>query len=105
MSSIRYAKSADAVLLGDIVTTRVFFFKRKARVLYVPGISKKRDSLEHHGLRWVGLQELTGPFLAALVDPNTSELDGKVKLVERGKPTELPDAEDPFTEPGELTDA
>jgi hypothetical protein len=105
MNSVRYADSGELVLLGDIVTTRVFFFfKRKARVVYVPGISKRRSSLEYNGLTWVGLQELTGPFLSALVDPKDSRLDKSVKLIERGEPVVLPEDSDPFIEPGEVLD-
>lgn len=104
MSSVVYFGTSIEVLPGDLVTTRVFLFRRKARVVYVPGVSKKRSSLEHHGLTWVGLQELTGPFLASLVDPKSSVLDKKVKFVERGEPTVLPEDIDPFVEPGEITD-
>lgn len=104
MSSVRYSGSEEAVQLGDIVTTRVLFLRRKARVVYLPGVSKKRNSLEHHGLRWVGLQELAGPYLAALVDPTTGILDRKVRLLSRGERVVLPDDVDPFIEPGECVD-
>ena len=104
MSIILYAGSDEPVHLGDIVSTRVFFVRRKARVIYVPGISKKRSSLEHNGLLWVGLQELTGPFLSALVDPQTHRLDSKVKLVRRGEAVPLQDSPDPFLEPDEIVD-
>jgi hypothetical protein len=101
MSAVKYANSGEAVLLGDVVTTRVFFIRRTAKVVYVPGISAPRKSLEHHGLRWVGLQESTGPFLAALVDPESGVLDKKIKFVERGTPQPIAEDEDPFIEPGE----
>jgi hypothetical protein len=104
MNTILYAGSDEPVQLGDIVSTRVFFLRRKARVVYVPGISKRRSSLEHHGLSWVGLQELTGPHLAALVDPQTGRLDSKVKLVNRGEAMPLPEGSDPFLEPDEIVD-
>ena len=104
MSVVRYADSGEPVLLGDIVSTRVFFLRRNARVVYVPGLSKKRPSLEHHGLSWVGLQELKGPFLSALVDPRTGCLDSKVRLVERGETAPISERPDPFLEPDEIID-
>ena len=103
MGEVRYSGSDEPVLPGDIVTTRVFFRRRKARVVYVPGISKKRMSLEHHGLTWVGMQELTGPFLSALVNPRTGRLDRRVRLVARGEAVALPENVDAFIEPGEIT--
>jgi hypothetical protein len=105
VSGIRYSGVDELVLLGDIVTIRIFFRRRKARVVYVPGISKKRTSLEHHELAWVGLQELSGPFLSALVDPKTGRLDKRVLFVERGEVAVLLKDADPFIEKDEIIES
>jgi hypothetical protein len=102
-NQVRYWGSALEVMLGDLVTTRVFLRRRKARVVYLPGVSPKRDSLEHHGLQWVGFQEMTGPFLSALIDPATGHLDRRIQFLARGEavPALVGDA---FVESGECVD-
>jgi hypothetical protein len=106
MSPVVYATTGEQVLPGDIISTRLFlFFPRDGTVVYVPGISPKRASLEYNGLTWVGIQELSGSFFSALVNPNDNQLDKSVKFLRRGPACTLPSDSDPFIEPGEIVDS
>jgi hypothetical protein len=106
MSRVVYARTGEQVLPGDIISTRLFFFFRKeGTVVYVPGISPKRSSLEYNGLTWVGIQELSGSFFSALVDPNDNRLDNSVEFLRRGAAFTLPSDPDPFIEPGEIVNS
>lgn len=103
MKQVKYCDTSEPVELGDVVQTRVFFVRRHGVVTYVPGISKKKDTLEYNGLSWVAIQDDRGSYMSALVDPVSGFLDKKIKFVSRGKPKGMPE-NDPFIEPGEIKD-
>lgn len=103
MKQVKYYQTDTPVQLGDVVQIRIFFARRQGVVTYVPGISKKRSTLEYNGLTWVAIQEDRGSHLATVVDPDTGFLKKKVIFVRRGPQKDLPE-EDPFAEPGEIED-
>ncbi|MBN8742666.1 MAG: hypothetical protein J0H86_24410 [Xanthomonadaceae bacterium] len=102
MKQVKYCDTYEPVELGDVIQTRVFI-RRYGVVTYVPGISKKKDTLEYNGLSWVAIQDDRGSYVSALVDPVSGFLDKKIKFVSRGKPKGMPEI-DPFIEPGEVKD-
>jgi hypothetical protein len=81
--AVLYSDGQTPVQLGDEVTARDFFIRRQARVIYVPGISKKNRDMEHHGLCWVSLKFAKGVRIGTLVDPKTSRLSKSVRFVKR----------------------
>lgn len=52
---VTYNDRVTPVQLGDHVLTRVWFRKRKGRVVYVPGVSALNTNMEYNGLCWVGI--------------------------------------------------
>jgi len=103
MKRVNYHNTAESVELGDIIQTRVFFIRRQGVVTYVPGVSKKQNTLEYNGLSWVAIKDDRGSYMSALVDPDTGYLDKKIIFIRRGEPQGMPE-EDPFVEPGEIED-
>jgi len=90
-SSVRpvlYADGVTRVLPGDEVIYKGWFFKRRGRVTYVPGISRKHGEMEHHGLTWVGISREKGGSVGCVVDPNTSRLRRNVVFVQRSSRTD-----------------
>jgi hypothetical protein len=85
---VLYADGVTPVLLGDEVIDKFLFFKRRGRVTYVPGISRKHRELEHGGLTYVAITIRNGRFIGRFVDPETSRLQRNVILVERSDRTD-----------------
>jgi hypothetical protein len=81
---VTYADGVTAVLPGDRVSVRLFFRRRTGEVIYVPGISKKRGSYEHHGLTWVGVSLPDGWAVGTIVLPETGGLKPGVRFLGRG---------------------
>ena len=82
---VLYADGQTPVLVGDEVRARNFFIRRPARVVYVPGISKKNRDMEFNGLCWVALKFGEGVRIGTLVDPKTSRLSKSVRFVKRSR--------------------
>jgi hypothetical protein len=82
---VLYADGQTQVLLGDEVTARSFFIRRPARVVYVPGISKKNRDMEFNGLCWVALKFAKGARIGTLVDPKTARLGKSVRFIKRSR--------------------
>ena len=81
-----YADGKTRVCLGDLVTLKIFFvIKRRATVVYVPGVSPKNDNLEYDGLVQVGFLEDGGGAVSTFVDPETNLLPSRIKFLARGK--------------------
>lgn len=76
--------------LGDVVELRVWFIWRRARISYVPGISKPHGEMEHNGLFWIGIVRDDGRFVADIVDPDTGSTRKIVRFVSRGSADGLP---------------
>jgi hypothetical protein len=54
---VRYFDGITEVRLGDRVMAKVWFlWKKRGRVVYLPGVSQKNGEFEHHGLRWVAIE-------------------------------------------------
>lgn len=85
---VLYANGVTRVLLGDEVMDKFLFFKRRGRVTYVPGISRKHRELEHGGLTWVGITTQKGRFIGRIVDPDTSRLQRGVHFIGRSDRTD-----------------
>jgi hypothetical protein len=97
---VTYNDRVTPVQLGDHVLTRIWFRKRKGRVVYVPGISALNTNMEYNGLCWVGIRLDDGGFVSTVVDPGGAYLRHKEVLVERdpsGYPALAAD-EDPHAE-------
>jgi hypothetical protein len=97
---VTYNDRVTPVQLGDHVLTRVWFRKRKGRVVYVPGVSAVNTNMEYNGLCWVGIRLEDGGFVSTVVDPTGAFLRHKEVLVQRdpdGCPTLAVD-EDPHAE-------
>jgi hypothetical protein len=105
--TVTYNDRMTPVQLGDHVLTRVWFRRRKGRVVYVPGVSTPNANMEYNGLTWVGIRlEDTGGFVSTLVDPKEAYLRHKEILVARDPAgyVGLGDGEDPHAEgPGRTT--
>ena len=85
---VLYADGVTRVLLGDEVIHKGWIFKRRGRVTYVPGISRKHGEMEHHGLTWVGISREKGGSVGCIVDPDTSKLRRNVVFVQRSSRTD-----------------
>ena len=83
-SPVNYWGSSQAVLLGDKVQIRLWmFFKRLGRVVYVPGISPRKASMERDGLAWVGIELESGSRVDTIVLPESNELQKSVMFLVR----------------------
>ena len=82
--SVTYADGATPVLPGDRVSVRLFLRRRAGEVIYVPGISKRRGTYEHHGLTWVGVSLPDGWAIGTIVLPDTNQLQRSVRFIGRG---------------------
>lgn len=80
---IVYRDGQTRVLPGDAVSARDVFWRKRAVVTYVPGLSAKRPEMEHHGLRWVGLEFENGVTTAKVLDPDTKRLERSIVFVGR----------------------
>lgn len=104
--NITYSDRLTPVQLGDHVETRVWWRKRRGRVVYVPGISPFNPVMERDGLRWVGVRLDDGGFVSTVVDPDGHFLRKNEKLLKRDstgidalKPDEDPHGADDFLSP------
>ena len=91
---VRYYASDLPVNLGDVVELRVWFKWRRARINYVPGISKANGEMEHNGLFWIGITREDGNFAADIVDPDTGCTRKIVRFLSRGSKDQLPPVPD-----------
>ena len=89
-SEVHYADGSTQVLPGDRVSVRLFFRRRQGEVIYVPGISRRRGTYEHHGLKWVGVSLADGWAIGSIVLPETGTLQKSVRFLGRG--SESPEA-------------
>lgn len=89
---VTYADGTTPVRPGDRVSVRLFFRRRTGEVIYVPGISKRRGTYEHHGLTWVGISLADGWAVGEIVLPKTTRLKPGVRFLGRG--SESPAAAD-----------
>ena len=80
---VYYSDGATQVLIGDHVYARDLLLRHVARVVYVPGISKRNRELEHGGLAWVGFRFESGSITGVVIDPETSGLKKSVKFLSR----------------------
>jgi hypothetical protein len=98
---IRYFGSDVDVQPGDKVETRVWFIRRKGRIVYVPGISRFNSQFEFNGLRWVAIRS-ENLIIGSIVDARYETLKRRVKFIERDGSTfeEVPDDPRVFEEGG-----
>jgi hypothetical protein len=103
---VTYSDKQTTVQLGDHVETRVWWRKKKGRVVYVPGVSPKNPEMERDGLTWVGIRLEEGGFVSTVVDPTGHFLVKKERLLRRDpegvaelNPDEDPHGEDSFFSP------
>ena len=82
--AVTYADGVTAVLPGDRVSVRLFLRRRSGEVIYVPGISKRRGTYEHHGLKWVGVSLPDGWAVGTIVLPETGTMKKSVRFLGRG---------------------
>ena len=81
---VTYWKSGETVEIGDVVEIRLWVvFKRRGRVVYVPGISPRKPHMERDGLAWVGIRLTSGSLVETIVLPEGNELQKSVRLLER----------------------
>ena len=81
---VRYFDGITEVRLGDVVTARVWFiWKKKGRVVYLPGVSQKNEEFEHHGLRWVAIESDDGMLFGEIIKPDTGSLKKDVQFLAR----------------------
>jgi hypothetical protein len=81
---VTYADGTTSVLPGDRVSLRLFLRRRPGEVIYVPGISQRRGTYEHHGLTWVGVSLPDGWAVGTIVLPETQRLQRGVRFLGRG---------------------
>ena len=80
--AIRYCDSAVEVRLGDHVEIKVWFKRRRGRIVYVPGLSPLNTQYEFNGLRWVAIRT-ESMIIGSIVRPQTETLKPKVKFIQR----------------------
>ena len=81
---VTYFDGSTPVRPGDRVSVRIFFRRRAGEVIYVPGISQRRGTYEHSGLRWVGISLAGSWAVGTIVLPETGALQKSVRFIERG---------------------
>jgi hypothetical protein len=98
--TVTYIDRVTPVQLGDHVETRVWFWKKKGRVVYVPGVSPPNTNMEYNGLCWVGIRLEEGGFVSTVVDPEGAYLRRKEVLLKRDPQgfAPLSEEEDPHAE-------
>lgn len=74
--------------MGDRVETRFWLlfyrFRKRGRVVYIPGLSQANHEFEHGGLKWVGIKPDDDPaVIGELVDPKTGQLLERVRFLSR----------------------
>src|SRR5215831_2741003 len=79
---IRYFGNHVAVQPGDQVETRVWFTRRKGRIVYVPGISPPNAQFEFNGLKWDASRS-GGMLIGSIVDHRAGTLKKRVRFIER----------------------
>ena len=66
-------QTEEAVKVGDYVHFRIWaelwLYKRKGRVMFVPGISPRNESLEYNSLKWVSVRYAGDTETAFVVHP------------------------------------
>lgn len=104
--AVTYLDRTTPVQLGDHVETRVWWRKRRGRVVYVPGISPVNRQMERDGLKWVGIRLEEGGFVSTVVDPEGFFLRKNEKFLRRDtegfvalRPDEDPHGSDDFLAP------
>jgi hypothetical protein len=80
--AICYAGSDVAVRLGDQVEIKVWFKRRRGRIVYVPGLSPLNTQYEFNGLRWIAIRT-HNMLIGSIVHPQTEALKRKVKFIQR----------------------
>ncbi len=81
---VTYDDGTTAVELGDHVEMRVWLWKSRGRVVYVPGLSNQHEEMEFGGLTWVGVSLTDGSLVKTVVHPQTMRLKKSVKFAGRG---------------------
>ena len=83
------------VRLGDYVSTRIVFKRRRGRIVYLPGVSTSNPEFERDGLTWVAIHREDGWLVGSIVHPEHQTLQKKVRFVRRAGPEDsvavLPD--------------
>lgn len=104
--TVTYPDRVSPVQLGDHVEVRIFWRKRRGRVVYVPGLSPVNREMERDGLTWVGIRLDEGGFVSSVVDPEGLYLRKYARLLERDpqgfsplKPDDDPHGPDDFLSP------
>lgn len=90
-----YHDRQTRVEIGDEVEFRggiILLFRRyRGRVVYVPGISPLRQSMEFNGMKWIGIQVPGRLFMSTPIDRETNSLVHKsVRFIRRGQLDEVP---------------
>ncbi len=82
---VKYSGSEETVQPGDQVEVRLyFFFKRRGRIFYVPGISPRKPHMERNAMAWVGIRLEDGSTVGTVVLQDRCELQKTVTLIARG---------------------
>ena len=82
---ISYRDTAEIVRLGDRVAIRYWlFFKGIGTVVYVPGMSAKKPSMERDGLAWVRIDLDDGGRVDTIVMPDGA-LKKSLRFLSRAK--------------------
>ena len=80
--AIRYADGDVEVRLGDHVEIKVWFKKRRGRIVYLPGVSPFNAEYEFNGMRWVAIRT-SSMIIGSVVRHETDTLKPKVKFIQR----------------------
>lgn len=86
MKPILYNGTTEEVQLGDFVEYRstLFFWRwKKGRICYLPGVSKKKKSMEYSGVLHVGIVGEDGSFRDPLVNPEHFQLGNRIRFCRR----------------------
>ncbi len=88
MTMVYYHDGVPEIKLGDQVELGggfLFLFRKlRGQVIYVPGISPMRPSMESDGLQWVAIDVPEKVLIKQLVDPDTCRLIKRTRLLGRG---------------------
>ena len=101
--TITYRDRVTPVQLGDHVQTRIWWRRRRGRVIYVPGVSRLDPRMEFNGLTSVAIRlERDWGILSTVVDPKGAFLIKNERLIRRDS-VDVPvfsETEDPSADTG-----
>lgn len=91
-STVFYFNSDVPVLPGDRVVRKGWFRRRKAEIVYVPGVSEMNswfhESYDDSDITSCGVRFESGSIIGEVVYPDSHYLRETIHFIERGQPSQ-----------------